>query len=116
MENPASYLIKKSGGHERVAEWTGASVTSVYRWTYPKSKGGTGGRVPQDRIQPWIDNARAHGIDLQLSDFFADQAPVTALKKTKTSQLTSAFKGSKTSLKNSSKGLKKTNDTAADAA
>lgn len=70
--NPASALIKKSGGHETVSNWTGASTTSVYRWTHPKEKGGTGGRVPQDRIQPWIDNAKKAGIKLTLADFFAE--------------------------------------------
>lgn len=72
MQNPASSLIKKSGGHEVVSKWTGATVTSVYRWTYPKEKGGTGGRVPQDRIQPWIEKANENGIKLKLSDFFAE--------------------------------------------
>jgi len=72
MNNPAANLIKKSGGHNVVSKWTGATLTSVYRWTYPKDKGGTGGRVPQDRIQTWIEAAKQHGIKLKLSDFFGE--------------------------------------------
>lgn len=68
--NPAASLIKKSGGHDVVADWTGATVTSVYRWTYAKEKGGTGGRIPQDRINPWIEKANDNGVRLTLADFF----------------------------------------------
>lgn len=75
MYEPATSLIKKSGGHETVAKWTGASLTSVYRWTYSKDNGGTGGRVPQERIQVWIDKARENGIKIKHADFFAEQSP-----------------------------------------
>lgn len=48
----------------------GADVSRVYRWTYPKEKGGTNGRIPTKHQQKLLDAARAEGIDLAPEDFF----------------------------------------------
>lgn len=43
---PARTVIAKIGV-DKVAEITGKHVSRVYRWMYPKSRGGTGGLIPQ---------------------------------------------------------------------
>lgn len=70
MKNVATHVIAKCGGHKVVSEWLGISLISVYRWTYPKDRGGTGGVVPQDRQEPLILAARSQGINLGPADFF----------------------------------------------
>ncbi|MBT5751349.1 MAG: hypothetical protein HOI33_01445, partial [Rhodospirillaceae bacterium] len=47
MQDIASQIIALCGGPAKIAEWLGISATSVYRWTYARKSGGTGGRVPQ---------------------------------------------------------------------
>lgn len=74
MQNTASKIIKKCGGHENVAKWLNVAPVTVYRWTYPKTKGGTGGRIPQDRIEVLIAAASERNIKLRISDFFAKPA------------------------------------------
>jgi hypothetical protein len=49
---------------------TGVDVSRVYRWTYAKDVGGTGGHVPTKHQQTLLDRAREAGIDLSPHDFF----------------------------------------------
>jgi hypothetical protein len=67
----ADNIIRKCGGHAQVAAWLGLSLSQVYRWTYPRERGGTGGLVPAQRQTPLLAKARAAGIDLRPVDFFA---------------------------------------------
>jgi len=69
--NPASGVIDKCGGVRRVAEWTGRSVSRVYRWTYPKTAGGTGGLVPSECQALILRRARHEGVDLVPDDCFS---------------------------------------------
>ena len=69
MENPAKRIIDKCGGHKAVAEMTGTSLTNVYRWTYPKENGGTGGLIPAKYQAPLLASAKERGVDLNASDF-----------------------------------------------
>ena len=73
MTTIAERVIKKCGGHKVVAEWLGISVTSVYRFTYPKERGGGGGIIPAERQQVLLEKAREHEIDLSPADFFSNQ-------------------------------------------
>lgn len=66
---PASSIIEKLGGEAVVAEITRTSYTAPYRWQAEKSKGGTGGLIPQKYHRLLLDYARAHGIDLRAEDF-----------------------------------------------
>jgi len=66
----AESVIRKCGGPVRVAGWLGLSVTQVYRWTYPRERGGTGGVVPARRQGELLAKAQAAGIDLTPADFF----------------------------------------------
>jgi hypothetical protein len=41
---------------------------------YPKERGGTGGRVPQEEADKLLAYAKENSIDLKPADFFADAA------------------------------------------
>jgi len=64
----ARRIFIKFGGPRRVAAATGHDPSCVYRWDYPKSKGGTGGIVPLDALRKVRIAARAEGILLTDED------------------------------------------------
>ena len=70
MINAAQNVIQKCGGHNIVASWAGVHVCNVYRWTYPKEKGGMGGVIPAQKQQKILKNAQKHGVRLRPEDFF----------------------------------------------
>ena len=70
MLNPASHIIALLGGPQATAELAGVHISRVFRWTYPKARGGTGGLVPAQHQQHLLDSARARGIALEPADFF----------------------------------------------
>jgi hypothetical protein len=69
-KSPAEIVIEKFGGHAVIAEVLGVSVSRVYRWTYPESRGGTGGLIPQKHQAPLLNAAREKQIELAPVDFF----------------------------------------------
>ena len=69
-ETPAARLIRICGV-ERLARWTGVSTTQVYRWDYPRTKGGSGGVIPAFHHQAILDGARADKLKVKVADFFA---------------------------------------------
>jgi hypothetical protein len=71
--NPAKSVIAKIG-IDKVCAITGKHVSRVYRWMYPKERGGTGGRVPQEDAEKLLAYAKDKSIDLSPADFFADAA------------------------------------------
>lgn len=75
MSNPAENVIRKCGGHQVVADWLGVDVTRVYRWTYPRERGGTGGLVPTKHQSALLERARQEGIPLEPADFFEKPTP-----------------------------------------
>jgi aspartate carbamoyltransferase catalytic subunit len=77
MLNPAAHIIAKCGGPEAVAAMVGIHPSNVHRWTYPKDKGGTDGRVPTRHHRKLIEAARAKGITLTPDDFFHGAATAT---------------------------------------
>ena len=70
MLNPASRIVALLGGPQTTAELAGVHISRVFRWTYPKARGGTGGLVPARHQQRLLDQARARGIALEPEDFF----------------------------------------------
>lgn len=71
LENSsAARVIQKAGGHQAVAEWLGIHISRVYRFTYPKDRGGTGGVIPAEHQSTILQKAREAGRDLQPADFF----------------------------------------------
>ncbi len=70
MLDPAAHVIALCGGPEAVAAMVGIHPSNVHRWTYPKDKGGTDGRVPTRHHRKLLEAARAQGIPLTPDDFF----------------------------------------------
>lgn len=68
--DPAATVLAVCGGIPRVAALLELSRSSVWRWTQPKEKGGTGGVVPTKHQSALLKKARDHGIRLFPSDFF----------------------------------------------
>lgn len=56
-------------GVETAAKVTGKHISRVYRWTYPSSRGGTGGIIPHTEALKLLDHARAEQIPLNEADF-----------------------------------------------
>ncbi len=44
--------------------------SSVYRWTYPREKGGSGGEIPPHALRAVLRAARYSGIVLTLDDLY----------------------------------------------
>ena len=76
MKKQAASVIKKCGGFSFVAKLLGVDRSRVYRWTYPKDIGGSGGIIPAKYHNELLRKARESGIDLTPEDFFeATPAP-----------------------------------------
>lgn len=69
--DPAKSVIATIGGVEKVASITGRSITRVYRWMYPKDRGGTGGVIPHAEARKLLEYAEAERLPLSPNDFFA---------------------------------------------
>jgi hypothetical protein len=72
--NPATPIIRKLGGEAKVAEIAGTARSAPYRWQQEKSRGGTGGLIPQRYHRALLDYAQAHGIPLTAEDFLPPRA------------------------------------------
>ena len=70
MSNPALNIIQKCGGFQRVADWCGVTVQTVYRWTWSKERGGTNGCIPHRHMRQLLVMAPKHGVVLKSSEFF----------------------------------------------
>lgn len=66
---PASSIIRKIGV-DTVVSVTGKHISRVYRWMYPKERGGTGGLIPHNDARALLEYARANAVDLKPDDFF----------------------------------------------
>ena len=72
MSTPATQIIEKFGSAKRLAEAIGRDPASVYRWTHPKSRGGTGGRIPRSAIPKILQAAEALGISITPDELNGD--------------------------------------------
>ncbi len=72
MYDVAQKIIEKFGGHKAVADALGLDITRVYRFTYDKSRGGTGGLIPAPHQQTLLQKAKELGVNITCSDFFQD--------------------------------------------
>lgn len=67
---PAFSIISKCGGDQRVAQICGLkSRQSVYRWTLPKARKGTGGEVPMEHARALMQYARKNHLPVKETDF-----------------------------------------------
>ena len=67
-------------GFETAARVTEKHLSRVYRWTYPASRGGTGGVIPHADAMKLLAHARAEGLALSEIDFMRipSEAPAPA--------------------------------------
>lgn len=75
--DPARSIIRKIGV-DVVASVTGKHVSRVYRWMYPKERGGTGGLIPHGDALVLLEYAQANDVELTANDFFARPQPKEA--------------------------------------
>jgi hypothetical protein len=68
--DPARSIIRKIG-IDTVAAVTGKHISRVYRWMYPKERGGTGGLIPHGDALALLDFAKANDVALTPDEFFA---------------------------------------------
>lgn len=66
----AARVIEKAGGVQIVARICGRSESSVYKWKWVKSKGGTGGLIPTDCAKKLMAAAGRGELKLTPADFF----------------------------------------------
>ena len=71
---PATTIIRKLGGEATVAGIAGTALSAPYRWQHEKSRGGTGGTIPQAHHRALLDYADAHGIALKAEEFLLPRA------------------------------------------
>lgn len=77
---PASTVLAKIGGVEVAASITGKHVSRIYRWTYPREKGGTGGVIPHEDATKLLKHASENKLELTPADFFmVDEGPPAQL-------------------------------------
>jgi hypothetical protein len=72
---PAARIIGKLGGIAKVAEIAGTALSAPYRWQHDKSRGGTGGLIPQAHHRALLDYAELHGIALSAEEFLVPRKP-----------------------------------------
>lgn len=83
MQNIAANIILKFGGAYTLAKIIDIDVTQIYRWTYPKDKGGTNGVIPTKHQQTLLTKAKEFGVDVKPEDFFAVESSLNLPKKVK---------------------------------
>lgn len=78
MSDQARTIIDRFGGFPAVAQALGVDVTRVYRWTYPKDRGGTGGTIPARHYPALLEEARRRAIDLTADDLIKTHSAANA--------------------------------------
>lgn len=69
--NIAEQIIEKLGGVAATATICGRTHSWVYKWTYPKERGGRGGLVPHEDAEKILAaSARGECPKIEPSDFF----------------------------------------------
>jgi hypothetical protein len=77
---PARRVIAAFGGGDltkgvdAVAAITNRSRSTVFRWTYPVSRGGTGGHIPMPAARQLLAEAERRQIGLTAADFLTEAA------------------------------------------
>jgi hypothetical protein len=66
--NPAYRVISALGGVRPTSRIVNVSPSAVSRWMLPKSRGGTGGRIPQRHWQTIINYANKNKLHIRLTD------------------------------------------------
>lgn len=76
-DTQAGRVIAKFGGVRKLAlalkiadPYYARTPSSIYRWVYPKSRGGTGGVIPTDALIVVLKAARIEGIVIGPDDLY----------------------------------------------
>lgn len=64
----ARRVIDALGGPRAIAKGTGINCKHIYRWDYPKDRGGTSGVIPTASLRKVLAWARAIGVGLSPTD------------------------------------------------
>ena len=64
----AEKVIEKFGGTAKLANALNCDPATIYKWTYPKDKGGTDGLIPSSTMGAVLNAADVLGIDLTSDD------------------------------------------------
>ena len=75
MKTQAERIVEICGGEEKLAELAGVHVTTVYRWTWPKKRGGY---IPARHYTRILEEARKRGIPLTPEDFMVAPSPISS--------------------------------------
>jgi len=81
---PAYTIINLLGGATKVAAFLKTTRQAVWKWTWPRQKGGTGGLVPQRHHPAILALARQQGVYLTAEHFLPGGAVATAKAETVT--------------------------------
>lgn len=71
MKTATESVLEICGGPKAVAAMLGVDLSWVYRWTYPKESGGTGGLIPAKYQSRLLEEARKRDLPLRPEHFFA---------------------------------------------
>ena len=80
MKSQAERIIDKFGGARNLSRATRLlgsaskyrSPAVIYRWTYSRERGGTGGRIPSSALDAVLEAARLEGILITPHDLYGD--------------------------------------------
>jgi hypothetical protein len=72
MSNPAEQIIEKLGGFKAVSKYLRVHITRTHRWTYPKERGGTDGRIPPKHQERLMRFGQKIGVQITPDMFFKD--------------------------------------------
>lgn len=66
---PAATIVRALGGPSKVAEIAGVHRTRVSNWMRPRTKGGTGGFIPQKHVGKLLAHAIKNGLPVSAASF-----------------------------------------------
>ena len=69
MHQQAQRIVDKFGGPRRLAYAAGLEPSRVYRWLYPKDRGGTGGIIPSSAVSLVQVAALMANVELTAEDW-----------------------------------------------
>jgi hypothetical protein len=69
MMKPAHDIVTALGGNTAVADICGVSRATVWKWSQPRKKGGTGGVIPVEHAPKIVDAGKKIGLDIALTSF-----------------------------------------------
>ena len=80
--NPACRVLTKLGGEVAVHKGTGIPIDTLWRWQRSKERGGTGGRIPQERWPVLHEYAATVGTSLHSLELLGEEGLLSELQPT----------------------------------